>query len=88
MLAAIDYTNVLDTLIVTIPAIIAAVLANSVRRQIKTPSGPTIGEQVERSHLTAIANNLMLSRDHGPTKPIDPDAVRDEHPAPPQVPQE
>lgn len=88
-------TGVEDVLLYGVPAYIAAlggaaaaVISALNKRELRTPSGPSIGEQVERSHLTAIANNMLLSRKNGPTKPIDPEAVKDEHPPPPQVPQE
>jgi hypothetical protein len=54
---AIDWTNVLDTLIVAIPAIIAAIYAGRVHRKVTTPSGKTIGRQVEDTLHTAISNH-------------------------------
>lgn len=71
LLAALDLTNVLDTLIITLPAIIAAVYAARVHREIKTPSGKSLGAVAEYAHDTAIANNLLLAKHNGPTTPID-----------------
>lgn len=85
-LVAIDGTNVLDTLIITLPAIIAAIYAGLVHRQIKTPSGTSIGSQVESSHLTAIANNWLLSDRGGETKKADPDSLLKHGRESPQVP--
>lgn len=55
-LAAIDWTNVIVSAIFTTPAVIAALYARSNKRAIKTPSGSTIGQVMERTHnLSAIA---------------------------------
>lgn len=87
MLVAIDWTNVLDTAIITLPAIIAALYARSVHASIQTPSGKSIGKQVESSHLTAIANNMLLSTKNGPTKKAEPGELLDHAPDSPQVPE-
>lgn len=67
MLAAIDWTGVLESLIAGIPAIIAACgalvyareghrQAKNNRAQLQTPSGDPIGHVVERAHdLAAVA---------------------------------
>ena len=88
MLAAIDYTNVLDTLIATVPAIIAAVGVILIHGQIKTPSGKNLGEVVEYAHDTAIANNMLLRSKNGPTSPISKETVRAETTQAPQAPAE
>jgi len=54
---SIDWTNVLDTLIITVPAIIAAIYAARVHQQVRTPSGNSIGKQVEDALDVAISNN-------------------------------
>ena len=84
--AAIDWTNVLVALIAGLPAIIAAVGVLLVHGQVKTPSGKTLGEVAEYAHDTAIANNLLLSRHNGPTKPIDQATIDHETETPPRVP--
>lgn len=56
LVAAIDWTMVLDTAILTVPAIIAALYARSVHLQVKTPSGRSIGRQVEDTLHTTISN--------------------------------
>jgi hypothetical protein len=85
-LAAIDWTNVLVALIAGLPAIIAAIFAGRVHRQIGTPSGTSIGKQVEGSHLTAIANNHLLAAAAGRTKRGDPETLKQESATPPEVP--
>ena len=85
---AVDWTNVLDTAIATIPAIIAALYARSVHTQVKTPSGTAIGKQVEHAHLTAIANNHLLARSSRATKSAVPETIQHEIEDPPQVPDE
>ena len=84
--ADIDWTNVLDSAIFTVPAVVAAVYAGRIHRQIRTPSGKTLGETIEYAHDTAIANNLLLSTANGPTKTADPEDLRVEGASPPQVP--
>jgi hypothetical protein len=59
-MGSVDITNVLDTLIITIPAIIAAIYAARVHSQVKTPSGKAIGAQVEDALHTALSNNYHL----------------------------
>lgn len=84
--AAVDWTRVLDTLIVAAPAIIAAIYAGRIHGQIKTPSGKSIGAVVEYAHDTAIANNMLLSQSNGPTKPAEHDTLSAEGKTPPQIP--
>ena len=86
MLAAIDWTNVLVALIAGLPAIIAAIFAGSVHRQVKTPSGKSIGHVVEYAHDTAIANNMLLSKHNGPTKPLSKESAQHQSESPPVVP--
>jgi hypothetical protein len=87
MLASgINWTNVIVALIAGLPAIIAAVLAGLVHRQVATPSGTSIGKQVEGSHLTAIANNHLLAAAAGATKRGDTATLAQESTSPPEVP--
>lgn len=86
VVGSIDWTTVIAALIASLPAIIAAIFAAKVNSQIQTPSGPSIGKQVESAHLTGIANNMLLSAKNGPTKNIEATAVTAEAAAPPQVP--
>lgn len=51
----------LIALIAGLPAIIAAVFAGLVHRQVKTPSGDTLGEVAERTHDLSAAD-VALSR--------------------------
>lgn len=88
MLAVVDWTNVLDTLIYALPAIIAAVYAGRIHKAITTPSGKSLGEVAEYAHDTAIANNMLLRKHNGPTKPLDKETAREEGSTPPSVPVE
>lgn len=56
LIASVDWTMVIDTAILTIPAIIAALYARSVHLQVRTPSGRSIGKQVEDTLHTTISN--------------------------------
>lgn len=58
-------TDVLLALIAGVPAWLAAVFAFLTRRQVRTPSGNTIGEVVERTHDLSAANSGLLNRLHG-----------------------
>jgi hypothetical protein len=58
--SGIDWTNVLVALIAGLPAIIAAIGVLVVHRQIKTPSGKSIGAQVEDTLHTSLSNNYHL----------------------------
>lgn len=86
--SAIDWTQVIGDLIAALPAIIAALVAVKIHRQVQTPSGKTLGEVAEYAHDTAIANNLLLSAKNGPTKPAEPGVIRHESETPPQIPAE
>ena len=86
VVAAIDWTMVITSLIVGLPAIISAIYAARVHSQIRIPSGKTLGETVEYAHDTAIANNLLLSKQNGPTKAANPADLKAEGETPPQVP--
>jgi hypothetical protein len=88
MLAALDWTMILETLIITLPAIIAAVYAARVHKQIKTPSGAPLGHVVEYAHDTAIANNMLLRKANGPTVRAVPGQLHEEGETPPSVPED
>lgn len=47
------------------PSLVAALVALAVRRDIRTPSGDTIGSVAEKAHHTGIANNLLLRKLNG-----------------------
>jgi len=57
---SIDWTQVLVALVFTIPAIIAAVYSARTHSQVQTPSGKSIGKQVEDALHTALSNNYHL----------------------------
>ena len=82
-MSGVDWTVVICAAIAAVQSTIAVMLGAHTKNQLKTPSGPSVGEQVERAHLTAIANNMLLSRKNGPTKTLPPEEVKEEHP--PQI---
>lgn len=94
----IDWTNVLEALIAGLPAIITAAISayyagkahkkiENVQSEIDTPSGKPLGEVAEYTHDTAIANNLLLSRDNS-TKLADHEIIETHATHPPQIPTE
>lgn len=78
MVAAIDWTNVLVALIAGLPAIIAAIGVLAVHKKIKTPSGKSIGEQVEDALHAAYANSLRLQSLGGETAQPTAQAIKAE----------
>jgi hypothetical protein len=72
--ATIGWPDVFVALIAGLPAIISAVAALSIHRQIKTPSGKSIGKQVEDVNHTSRSNWHTLSamdRRSGVTPPAE-----------------
>lgn len=53
-------TYVVVALIGGLPAILSALFAGLVHKAIRTPSGKSIGKQVEDAHHVAIANNQRI----------------------------
>jgi hypothetical protein len=64
MIAAsgVDWTQVLLALIAGLPAILAAVFAFRIQRQVKTPSGDTLGRVAERTHDMTSANLTLTQK--------------------------
>jgi hypothetical protein len=58
--SSIDWTNVLVALIAGLPAIIAAVGVYLLHTEIRTPSGKSIGKQVEDVNHTTISSQHHL----------------------------
>lgn len=88
MIAAIDWTMVFTSLIVALPAIIAAVYAGRVHHGQKTPSGKSLGEVAEYVHDTVIANNMLLSDKNRHTKRAEPGKLTEAGQTPPLVPED
>lgn len=65
LVAAIDWTTVTVAGITAIPATVAALASLHVRREIRTPSGDTIGQVIERSHDIGCANHAILRKQNG-----------------------
>lgn len=65
LLATVDWTTVIATAIAAFPATLAAAYSLLTHRAIRTPSGRTIGRQVESLHHTAISNHMLLRRANG-----------------------
>lgn len=69
---AIDWTMVITAALVALPGLLAAWFSGRNRRDMRLPSGETIGAAVERSHdLTAVSTALLrrLNGDHAPDPP-------------------
>jgi hypothetical protein len=84
IVAAATWADVALALVPTIAAVAAACIAYLNHRQIRTPSGTTIGRQVEGSHHVSLANNYRLQRLTGElTDSETPEAVSEEAQAEP-----
>ena len=60
----VDWTQVLVALIAGLPAILSAVFAFILMRRTKTPSGASIGTQVEQANQLASANVALTRQVH------------------------
>lgn len=60
VLAMIDWSLVIVAAIGAVPATIGAWAALQNGRKLRTPSGTSIGKQVEAAHHTSIASNYRL----------------------------
>jgi hypothetical protein len=58
--AELDWGAVIAAIIAGFPAFVAAVYGFYVHRAVKTPSGTSIGRQVESVHHVALGNNYRL----------------------------
>lgn len=58
--ASVDWTLIIVAVITAVPATLAAYTGLANRKSLKTPSGTSIGKQVEDAHHTALANNYRL----------------------------
>lgn len=56
----LDWGSVVAALIAAVPGTIAAIAGIKNHRSLKTPSGTSVGKQVESTHQTSIANNYRL----------------------------
>ena len=61
---SVDWTTVLDSLIAVLPATLSAYFAYKIKRAIKTPSGDSIGTQVEQANHLAAANVALTQKVH------------------------
>lgn len=80
--SGVDWTNVLVALIAGLPAIIGAVFSAIVVLRTKTPSGDSIGKQVEQANHLAAANVGLTKQVHEIIVPDGADArdaVTDTH---------
>lgn len=76
---------------VAVPSLISfcsVVFSARIHRQIKTPSGDSIGAVMERSHDTGIANNLLLRQLSPATRPANGEELHVASHEPPSVPQD
>ncbi len=72
------WPDVVLALIAAIPGIIAAIAALRVHKAIKTPSGTTIGQQVESVHHVALGNNYRLRAVTGELGAVAPEKAKAE----------
>lgn len=56
----VTWAAVVYAAIVTLPAIISAFYARGIKRDIKTPSGGTIGARMESTHENTVAAGHLL----------------------------
>lgn len=79
IVASVDWTQVLVALIAGVPATVAAWAGLHNKAALKTPSGTSIGKQVESTHHTALGNNYRLQAlGNGFDVPMPDDAAREE----------
>ena len=75
--AAIDWTPVIVALIGMIGSVTSAAIGAYVVWQLRTPSGTSIGKQVESAHLAAIGSNhrvdALARRLGSPERPSEAD---------------
>lgn len=64
VLGSVDWTTVIVAAIGVIPAILSAYWAYRIRRDIRTPSGDTIGKVTERTHDLSAADLLATQAVH------------------------
>lgn len=76
--SGIDWTNVLVAFIVGLPALIGAIASLAIHSKVRTPSGTSIGKQVENALHTALANNYRLRAIGGEVEPPSQGAMQSE----------
>lgn len=65
-MGVIDYTVVISTLISALGAVSSAAIAAWIARQVKTPSGDTLGAVAERTHdLATVSVKTLHNLDGG-----------------------
>jgi hypothetical protein len=65
LLAAVDWTPIIAAAVASLPGCLAAFVSLLNRREIKTPSGDSLGRVAERTHDMTAANNMMLNKING-----------------------
>lgn len=79
LVASVDWTKVLLGLIAIVPTTVSCLMWVYLHSQIKTPSGTSIGRQVENALHTALANNYHLRSIGGTVDaPAQPEATAEE----------
>lgn len=66
--SSVDWTQVMVALIAGLPATLAVVFSYLIRRQLRTPSGETIGVQVEQANHLAVVNTELTKQIHETVK--------------------
>jgi cobalamin synthase len=62
LLAVTTWPDVGVALVVALPGLVAAIIAYLNRRQIRTPSGDSLGAVAERTHDISHATNMSIVR--------------------------
>lgn len=75
MIAATTWPDVTLALIAALPGLIAAIAALRIHSKIRTPSGKSIGAQVEDVLHTALSNNYRLRSITQTAEPPTPEAL-------------
>lgn len=65
LLYALGWPDVMIALIAGLPAIISAIYAHGIKRDIKPPSGGTLGEVAEKAQQSTHANHQLLKAING-----------------------
>jgi len=77
IVSAIDYTLIITSCISAVSAIVAAAVGAWVAKQVKTPSGDTLGKVAERTHDLAAVNATAVAMLNGGKHEAERDTDKD-----------
>ena len=61
----IDWTTIIATAIIAVPAWVAAFYSLRTHREVTTPNGATLGEMASQAIETGAANHAILKKQNG-----------------------